>query len=399
MRSTAGHIPDHWLFLPIKRGNVRLASFFGLMDSSSEAAPISSPMTVDSWISAATGDASGFWFQSLAVDLIFPDVEVWGDVAAVSRADVGFARRSYSARTHGRSILGDAGTDFLWGGGRLVDAWPSNADDDRYSHVQDSKVPTLLIGGALDVATPAQDATREVLPHLPNGHQVVLSQLGHTTDFWSYEPRASSRLVNAFFESGVVDKSLYTQRTVDFTPGVGQTALAKYVAGSMVGLAILTVLSLLLIWRRLRTRGQFGRTAAALLRSLYAPVLGLGGWLLGALVIFSSRMTIPLDDTVLVVLSGGIPVGLTIYAAWVRRDVPASTRAAGFACAIGGALAGAWLGLGVAPGILAILTAIAGATAGANLTLIVFDIARERAVRVRQVTAVAWPARSVDVPS
>ena len=54
--------------------------------------------------------------------------------------------------------------------------------------MQDSNVETLLIGGALDFATPPQDATRELLPHLPNGHQVVLPDFGHTDDFWSYQP-------------------------------------------------------------------------------------------------------------------------------------------------------------------------------------------------------------------
>ena len=42
---------------------------------------------------------------------------------------------------------------------------------------------------------------KELLPHLPNGHQVVLAELGHTTDFWSYEPKASTRLLNAFLDS------------------------------------------------------------------------------------------------------------------------------------------------------------------------------------------------------
>ena len=30
----------------------------------------------------------------------------------------------------------------------------------------------------------------QLLPHLPNGHQVVLPALGHTTSFWGYEPEA-----------------------------------------------------------------------------------------------------------------------------------------------------------------------------------------------------------------
>src|SRR5439155_16757863 len=63
MRRTAADIPDRWLFLPIKEGNVRIASFYSLMESTSEAAPLSAPMTLNSWLSAADGDASGLWFQ------------------------------------------------------------------------------------------------------------------------------------------------------------------------------------------------------------------------------------------------------------------------------------------------------------------------------------------------
>ena len=96
--------------------------------------------------------------------------------------------------------------------GRLLDAWPANPDENLYTRVRDSKVETLLIGGELDFATPPQNATRELLPHLPNGRQVVLPGLGHTDDFWSYEPEASSRLINTYLDSGRVDTSLYTRR-------------------------------------------------------------------------------------------------------------------------------------------------------------------------------------------
>jgi hypothetical protein len=96
----------------------------------------------------------------------------------------------------------------------------------------------------LDVATPPQVATRELLPHLPNGDQVVLDGFGHSLDFWTYQPEASSRLINTFFDSGRVDDSLYEPQRVDFRPEVTQTALAKGIAGSMVSLPLLTVASL-----------------------------------------------------------------------------------------------------------------------------------------------------------
>jgi pimeloyl-ACP methyl ester carboxylesterase len=54
-------IPERWFFLPIKSGNVRVASFYGLMETTQENAPLSAPMTLSSWLSAAEGDPSGFW--------------------------------------------------------------------------------------------------------------------------------------------------------------------------------------------------------------------------------------------------------------------------------------------------------------------------------------------------
>src|SRR5207253_1824242 len=146
--------------------------------------------------------------------------------ASIRRADADTAKRYFASGDHrGESILGNPGTRFMWGGGELADAWPANANENEYDRVRTSRVNTLLIGGALDFATPPQVATKELLPYLPNGHQVVLAGLGHTTSFWTEQPRASSHLVNTFFDSGRVDKSLYTPMTVDFTPDVTQTAL------------------------------------------------------------------------------------------------------------------------------------------------------------------------------
>ena len=201
MRRTSADMPDHFAFFPIDKGNVKLTSFFGLMESTYAAEPLSGPEAISAWLSASKGDASGFWFQSLAARLLFPESFVWGDVGAASRADVGAAQRYFASGPHrADSILGNAATEFVWAGGRMPNAWPANASDNQYSKVRVSRVPTLLIGGTLDFATPARNATRELLPYLPNGHQVVLKELGHTISFWNYEPKASTRLLNAFYD-------------------------------------------------------------------------------------------------------------------------------------------------------------------------------------------------------
>ena len=65
----------------------------------------------------------------------------------------------------------------------------------------------------------------------------------------------------------------------------------------MFALPVVVVLSLLLMWRRTRKRGRFGRKASVLLRSLYTLVLGLGGWLAGLVVAQFAFPALPLDRT------------------------------------------------------------------------------------------------------
>ena len=140
-------------------------------------------MTLDSWISAAQGDPSGLWLLSTMASLVLPTSFVWGEFASIGMADAQPVERYFSSGADRGSIIGNPLGEFLWGAGGLVHAWPANPGENQYTSVQNSNVPTLLIGGTLDFETPAQNATKELLPHLSNGHQVILSGLGHVDDF------------------------------------------------------------------------------------------------------------------------------------------------------------------------------------------------------------------------
>jgi hypothetical protein len=251
--------------------------------------------------------------------------------------------------------------------------------------VRTSNIETLLVGGELDVATPPQWATRDLLPHLPNGRQVVLPGFGHSTSFWLDQREAGTRLITAFLDSGQVDDSLYGPQPVDFTPEVTQTALGKGIGGAMVGLAVITVLSLL--WMAVRRTPRFGRKKSVLMRSLYPIVLGLGGWFLGVLLVITTMPGTPVDDELLAGLSVGLPIGLGVYFGWVIRDWRARTKTTGLAAAVAAGLVGAWLGFHAAVDLLALVTAIVGAVAGAILALILLDISTARSVRQRLAVA------------
>ena len=377
VKSSFAHVPSHWLFLPIKKGDFKAAAFFGLInETSAGGGPIASPLTINSLLSADKGDASGAWFLSFLAQLTFPSSFVWGDLAAIGRSDATYAKHFYASGANRGSLISAAGNDLIWAGGRVLNAWPANPDENEYTHVQNSNVPTLLIGGNLDFATPPQSATRELLPHLANGREVVLSDLGHADDFWAYEPAAGTRLINTYLDTGKVDTSLYTHNKVDFSPSSSQGGYAKDLLGAMIGFGLLMILSLLLMWRRTHKRGGFGRKASAMLRSVYPLVLGLGGWFIGLIIVLAALPTVPLDSELMAVLSIGIPVGLGVFLAWVNRDRPARATRIGIGVALAGALVGALLGFNATTGLMAVITTILGAVAGANLGLIALDVAR-----------------------
>jgi pimeloyl-ACP methyl ester carboxylesterase len=397
IRRTAADMPERWFFLPIDESNVRVFSFWGMMETTPENSPATGPMTVDTWLSAAEGDASGFWFASLFGDLVFPKSFVWGQYVSAARIDALAARDYFGSGGHARgSNLGYDASAFAWGGGRMVDGWPAARDEDDLRRAPTSDVETLLIGGELDFSTPPQVATEELLPTLTNGHEVVLPGFGHTTSFWSDQPEAGTRLITTFLDSGEVDDSLYTPQAVDFTPEVTQTAIGKGLAGTMVGLALIMVVSLLLMARRVRTRGRIGPRASATLRSAYTIVFGLGGWFLGVLIVTTTIPGVPLDDELFVAVSVGAPIGLGIYLAWMNRALPSSTRTIGLVAAVGGALVGASMGFKATEGLFALVTAIVGSAVGANLLMILLDIAEARRADPPRPAAVVRVPERVD---
>jgi pimeloyl-ACP methyl ester carboxylesterase len=393
VQRTAKDIPKSWLSLPIKPGNVLVGTFLGLTEATGVDTPLSGPMTLDSWISAAQGDPSGLWLLSTMAQLVLPQSFVWGEFASIGMADAKPVERYYSSGADKGSIIGNPLANFIWGAGGLVHAWPANPGENQYTSVQNSSVPTLLVGGTLDFETPAQNATKELLPHLSNGHQVILSGLGHADDFFAYEPSASTQLLTTFYATGQVDTSRYTPNMVSFTPSPTQAGIAKDILATMVGFALLAVIWLLVLAIRIRRRGGTGRKTGAWIRSAGTIVFGLGGWILGALFVLRFWPSSPLVDPLLTV-SVAVAIWLGVYAGWVSTDTPKAMRAKGIGAAGVGAVVGAALDFHVVSGLMALITAIIGAAVVSNLSLLVLDIWTERAAR----RGTAAPAEHLAAP-
>src|SRR5580698_8295772 len=382
MKHTAADMPSSWLSLPIKPGNALVGTFLGLTEANSDSGSIlSGPNTLDSWISAAQGDPSGLWLLSWLSEVVLPQSFTWGEFASIGMADAQPVERYFSSGADRGSIIGNPLGEFLWGAGGMAPAWPANPGENQYTSVQNSNVPTLLIGGTLDFETPAQNATKELLPHLSNGHQVILSGLGHADDFDSYEPSASTQLLTTFYATGRVDTSRYTPNRVSFTPPSAQTSIAKDILGTVTGVVVLAALLLLWVARRVRKHGSAGRKTSVLARTIVPVVLGLGGFFGATLVVLTLWPALSLASELLRILAPGGLIALGLYLAWTHRDWDRATKSLGLLAAIAGALLGGWLGFTATSGLFALVTTTIGAAAGGNLALIAVSLYRERSAR------------------
>jgi pimeloyl-ACP methyl ester carboxylesterase len=247
MRSVSRSMPERWLFLPVKPGNIGMVTFMMLYHTTS------APKILDAWLDAAEGDASGLATLSLMADLMFASApSVWGEsVAKVTSTDYTWdPSRDYLAEYMPEgAILGALVSTLGFAGAR---GWPGNLIDDELRQVQPSAVETLLIRGSIDFSTPAEFARDELLPHLENGRQVILREFGHTGDVWSLQPEATRHLLATFYATGEVDDSLFEVNSVDFDPGIGFGTMAKLALAGLLIVMVVVALVTRWAWRRLR---------------------------------------------------------------------------------------------------------------------------------------------------
>ena len=247
MRNISRNMPKHWLFFPIDAGKVNTMAFMMFFGRNTSA------MVFDAYVAAEHGDASGLALMSMAYDLIVPKSFVWGDFFAKGGSADLDPHRDYIATLRAPdSIIGSPVAFAIWA--PLSQAWSKDKMPYELSQVHPSEVETLLVSGSIDFSTPAEYATNELLPSLKNGKQVILSEMGHVSDIWSVQPKATLRLLTSFYDTGTADESLYQYEPMNFKVSLGFPMLAKILLGSGVLLMLGLVLGARLGVRRFQNR-------------------------------------------------------------------------------------------------------------------------------------------------
>ena len=247
MRAVAHDMPRRWLLLPIDPGKVRAVTFMLLFHRSTAAT------VFDAYLAAEAGDPSGLALMSLAYDLIMPSAFIQGDLLAKGgSADYDPARDYQAELDPADSIIGSPVGMLIWE--PASQGWPVELIPDELRQVHTSEVETLLVSGSVDFSTPPQFATNELLPHLPNGRQVILAEMGHTEDVRNVQPEATERLLTSFYDTSAADDSLFTYAPMDFHVGMGFPAIAKIGLGVVVALILVMAVVIWLIVRRIVRR-------------------------------------------------------------------------------------------------------------------------------------------------
>lgn len=243
MQRVIEDMPDRWLFFPIDEGKVRVITLSLLWKRNTAAAAF------DSYVAASLGDYSGIALMTLAYNLILPGMSTWGDLAskAVS-ADYDPARDYISEMEPPGLPLGSPISKLLWGP-LQQNSWPIKPIPEGLRTPQNSDVETLLISGSIDMGTPARFATDELLPHLRNGEQVILSECGHMDYQWP-NPENTRRILTSFYNTGIPDVSLNNYNPMDFSVKWGFPRIMKL----SLAIAVLIVAGFVLLVRWLLKR-------------------------------------------------------------------------------------------------------------------------------------------------
>jgi pimeloyl-ACP methyl ester carboxylesterase len=246
MRGVSAHMPASWMGVPIEPDRVRLMSFFGLHETVAPkgSAPLTGPAVIDAWLSASEGDAGGLALLSVLSHALGPHlISNWGHFLAMGASADDYLRLSdqdVRQLAPADAIIGAPGSRLF---AAMARGWPPNPDHGDYSSALPSNVETLLIEGTLDATTPLAPPRDRLLPQLSRGHLVALREFGHTATFWNSQPNARERLLDAFFDEGRVDSSLYVDQPPVFKVENGFSALARE-AVAVSGLAVLAIAGL-----------------------------------------------------------------------------------------------------------------------------------------------------------
>jgi pimeloyl-ACP methyl ester carboxylesterase len=237
------NMPERWLFFKIDPATIRLSIQMFMMESKYM------PMAFDAYLAAAEGDPSGLAMLNLIAKLM-PFEQIFGDqinkIGTLDKEKYG----GIESISLGESILGSPMAEAIW---PAIEEWPVTLVSKDLRELQETNVEMLLVNGTVDVST-LPGWLDEASTYFHQAQVVLLPEFGHVVDVQTFQPEAFERLVTSYYDTGVVDNSLFVYQPLSFEPNMRLTVIARLLVAAMVVLPALLILGVVTVVRRIRKR-------------------------------------------------------------------------------------------------------------------------------------------------
>lgn len=241
IRQVVADAPDHWLFLPINKGELELVLYIQMFFRQT------SPQVFDAVLAAEQGDYSGLALLSNLGNFIFPVMLSQGDFFAKGySADLDPEIDYRTLLTDPDSPLGSPLSYMLFAN---PGEWPAQRISAELREMQPVEMEALLINGGLDVITPPGNLDVYAAA-FPNGNTLLFEEMGHVADITNLQAEAFTNLLLTYLDSGEVDDSGFVPMPVDFSVGFGYPQQAKLLVGVLALLGVGLVWGLYALLRR-----------------------------------------------------------------------------------------------------------------------------------------------------
>ncbi len=248
-KKVMNNIPEKWLWFQIDKGSVQSGLFMSLFHTEGT---MNSALAFEAILQADRGDYSGLAFMSLLGKLVFPTASNWGDLfSKAASADGNLVTDINKQFGNENSLLGAPISRLHWS---AAAGWPVNLIQEKYRTLNYINVETLLVSGNLDVSTPAKFAHVELLPYLARGKEVILSDFGHTGDFYSKQPEAAVQFIASYFDNGAIRDNLFEYQPFSFNTSTTFGTIMKIIAALFVVLPIILSVLLLVLINKIRKK-------------------------------------------------------------------------------------------------------------------------------------------------
>jgi pimeloyl-ACP methyl ester carboxylesterase len=216
------NMPKRWSFFRLDPDKIKTTTFCLLFSKNSAV------MAFDAYRRAALKhDYSGLYLMQLAYNYLDNFMPInYGDLFCKAFSADYNPDFNYRQNLKPDSFEIGAPLSFLYWG--ISNKFNMRLIDSEYRKPRISNTETLMIGGDLDISTPAEFATKELMSYLPNSKQIILKHMAHCGDLMWLEQNAYNNTVTRFFNEGLVDTSKFTNHPVDLKPKRSFNKMAKW---------------------------------------------------------------------------------------------------------------------------------------------------------------------------